>query len=219
MKRTADRFTWRTLVRIIFLILFLVLIALGKFQLWLIVYGVGVLASFVFGRIYCAYSCPMHTVMRPVSSWSRKLGIQRKRVPAWLQNHRWAIVVLMLAVGSMIVAKRLGDFQVPVFPMLFALSLIVTMFLPDAAWHKGLCPYSVLLAFTARFARFSHGVDTSSCARTRICERTCPAGAITMDGPDATALIDKRFCLQCELCGAACPKNAISYTKGKKPVV
>lgn len=214
--RKKPVFTWHTVIRVAFLVLFVILMVQGKFQLWLALYIGGVLASLVFGRIYCGYLCPMHTVMRPVEYLSRKMGIQQKQVPSWLRSPKTPLAVLALSLGSMLLAKRVAGVQLPILPILFVLSIAVTIVFPSEAWHKGLCPYSLLLGLAARFARHSHVVDSDSCARTRLCMGTCPAGAITMDGPERKARIDKRFCLQCELCAAVCPKRAISYTKTKK---
>ena len=207
--------TLRTTIRLLSLGLFILLVILGKFQLWLLVYAGGIIASLFFGRIYCAYVCPMHTVMGPVGNISRKIGLQRKKIPSWLTDPKLAFALLVLSVGSMIFVKRIFSVQVPVLPILFALSIVVTLFLPDAVWHKGLCPYSVLLRISARFSRFSRAVDAHSCTRTHKCLKVCPAGAITMDGPQKSARIDKSLCLQCELCTDICPRSAISFGRLK----
>jgi len=214
--RQKQLFSWRTAVRLMFLALFIGVIAIGKFQLWLIVYAAGVIASLFLGRLYCGHACPMHTVMRPVSAWSRKVGIQRKHVPRWLADHRTAYLMLALTVVTMLLAKRFMGVQLPVLPILFVLSVIVTIFLPDEVWHKALCPYSVLLRIGARFSRFSHAVDSHACTRTHKCLRVCPAGAITMDGAQKTARIDRSLCLQCELCSDICPRSAIAFGRLEK---
>ena len=202
-----------TLLRIIFLILFVVLFLVKKIQLWLLVYGIGILLSFFYGRIYCGYVCPMNSSMHVVDKLAKKLKLQRKSIPPILKNPILAYGMLALSLIAMFVGKKIFQVQIPILPILFCLSLIVTLFFPPSVWHKTLCPYSILLNFGARFSKRGTTVDATKCTRTQKCLKACPAGAITMEGMNKTALIDKKYCLQCEVCTLVCPQNAISYAK------
>lgn len=199
-------------IRYVFLALFIVLMILGRIQLWLIIYGVGVILSFFFGRIYCGYVCPMNTLMRPVQHVSRKIGIQQKQVPRWLENMQLPYVLLAIALVSMLIGKRIFSITVPVLPLVVATSLLVTLFLPSRIWHNSLCPYSLLLRFGARKASRSKRVAVDACIGCAKCQKVCPAGAITLSGKPKKAYIDQRLCHQCESCTAVCPTGAISYT-------
>ncbi|MDA3832119.1 MAG: 4Fe-4S binding protein [Spirochaetales bacterium] len=65
----AGRHPARNVAQIIFLLLFAALIAVGKIQLWLVLFAlIGILGSIIFGRIYCSAVCPMGTLMR-YQSW------------------------------------------------------------------------------------------------------------------------------------------------------
>lgn len=210
MKNIKTKYTF---FRIIFLILFVVLFFAKKIQLWLLVYGIGVLLSFFYGRIYCGYLCPMNSAMKVVDKFAKKFKIQRKSVPSIFKNRLLVYGVLVLSLGAMILGKRIFQVQIPILPILFLLSLVVTLFLPPSVWHKILCPYSILLSFAARFSKRGTTVDALKCTRTQKCLKACPADAITMEGFNKTALIDKKYCLQCEVCTLVCPQNAISYAK------
>jgi polyferredoxin len=199
-------------IRYLFLALFIVLMILGRIQLWLIIYGAGVILSFFFGRIYCGYVCPMNTLMRPVQHVSRKIGIQQKRVPRWLENLQLPYVLLAIALGSMFIGKRIFSITVPVLPLVFATSLLVTLFLPSRIWHNSLCPYSLLLRWGGRKASYAKRVSSDVCIGCAKCQKVCPAGAITVSGKPKKAQIDQRLCHQCESCTAVCPTSAISYT-------
>ncbi|NLJ94805.1 MAG: 4Fe-4S binding protein [Clostridiaceae bacterium] len=46
-------------------------------MVWLILYGLSLLAALFFGRLYCGYLCPMNTLMQPTARLSKKLGLVR----------------------------------------------------------------------------------------------------------------------------------------------
>ncbi len=50
-------------------------------------------------------------------------------------------------------------------------------------------------------------VDRDRCLGCGICEKSCPAGAISVD---ETAWIDESRCIGCGCCAAVCPAGAIS---------
>ena len=75
-----------TVVRILFFILFLILLANGKSGLWLGLFGISLIIALIFGRVYCGYACPMTTIMI-VADWiSNKLKIQTESIPNWLSK-------------------------------------------------------------------------------------------------------------------------------------
>ena len=197
--------------RLVFLTLFITLVSTGKFQLWLLVYVGGVLVSPILGRVYCGYACPMNTVMRPVENISRRLGLQRQRIPQWLENPNLRYVMLVATVSTIVFGRKVFDKEIPILPTLFMISVVLTFFMKASIWHNSLCPYSLLLGLGGRFARYSRTVEESSCARTNRCVKVCPVGAVTLMGNEKKARIDVAKCLQCEDCTDVCPKSAISY--------
>lgn len=51
--------------------------------------------------------------------------------------------------------------------------------------------------------------DMAVCILCGICERTCPAGALTVDKKAGTWTIDRFKCVQCGACTRACPKTCL----------
>lgn len=198
-------------IRLLFLVVFGILMITGRFQIWLILYIAGVLVSPIFGRIYCGYVCPMNTVMRPIQKFSRKIGLQRMNVPSWLESPKLAYVVLALTLITLFLGKSMFNIQLPILLILFFLSIIVTFFVKSPVWHNGLCPYSILLRLGAKFALYSKQVDQSACVGTRHCMKVCPSGAISVPKESGKAVIDTALCHQCEACSSVCPSTAISY--------
>ncbi|MGI6105055.1 MAG: 4Fe-4S binding protein [Raoultibacter sp.] len=59
-------------------------------------------------------------------------------------------------------------------------------------------------------------IDIESCIFCGICEKRCPAGAITVDKPATSWSIDPFRCVQCNSCVYECPEDSLtmepSYT-------
>lgn len=82
------------IIRIFFLALFLFLLVNGKVMLWLILFGVSLVAALIFGRVYCGYVCPMNTLMFPVEWLSKKMKLQTSKSPKWLKNGYFTWIAL-----------------------------------------------------------------------------------------------------------------------------
>ena len=72
-----------TIIRILFLGLFIILLAKGRIMLWLGLFGASLVAALLFGRVYCGYVCPMNTLMVPAEWISKKLKFQTSRTPRY----------------------------------------------------------------------------------------------------------------------------------------
>ncbi len=192
--------------QVIALIVFTFAMVKGKMVLWLAVYGVSVILSFVFGRFYCAYICPMHTVM----SVSQK--IKGKLSPANLSStltRYLPFVSLIAAVATMLIGKKAFHAQVPVLIIYVVLSFIWTLFFSSSIWHNYLCPYSILLKAGGKKSKKHYSVDHDTCIGCTKCVKVCPSGAITM--VDKKAVINPALCLSCGKCAEVCPTQAIAY--------
>ena len=74
----------QTTLQLVFLALFLVLLAKGRVQIWMVVFLGSAIAGLFFGRFYCGWICPMNTVMRFETWLNRKLHIKSLATPNWL---------------------------------------------------------------------------------------------------------------------------------------
>lgn len=54
-----------------------------------------------------------------------------------------------------------------------------------------------------------YSVEASECKKCGICMQKCPVDAISLFGPDETAVIDTEKCIKCGQCFKACPFTAI----------
>ena len=87
-----------SIIRILFLALFIFLLANGKVVLWLALFGASLVVALIFGRIYCGYVCPMNTLMIPTEWLSKKLKLQTPNTPKWLKSGYLTWITLFISI-------------------------------------------------------------------------------------------------------------------------
>lgn len=202
-----------TFIRIFFLGLFIFLLANGKAMLWFALIAGGLLLALIFGRVYCAYVCPMNTLMIPAELLSKKLGIQAESKPKWLKNGYFTWIALLLSIAAMLLLRKMLHFELPILPLWVIISVIVTLRFKPAVFHNLICPFTGLFRSFGQFGRLSKRVDPDTCIGCKLCENVCPSDAITVFTDDKKAAIDIALCHQCTNCAEVCPKSSIYYGK------
>lgn len=202
-----------TIIRLLFLALFIFILANGNIVLWLGLFAVSLLVALIFGRVYCGYVCPMNTIMIPVEWLSKKLKLQTTRSPKWLKNGCFAWITLGISIVAMLVSKRFLNINIPILPFWLIVSVLVTLRYKPAVFHNLICPFGVLQRTFGRFARLSKKVDKGACIGCSLCEKACPSNAISVVSVDKKAVINAALCYQCTNCQQVCPKSAIRYSK------
>ncbi|NLB78286.1 MAG: 4Fe-4S binding protein [Clostridiaceae bacterium] len=201
------------IIRIVFLALFLFLLAKGKVMLWLALFGVSLVVALIFGRVYCGYICPMNTVMLPAAWLSKKLNLQTTKTPKWLKNGYFTWITFGVSIVVMLLSKRLLHINLPILPFWLAVSVLVTLRYNPEVFHNLICPFGALQKIFGRFARLSEKVDKDACIGCKLCEKDCPSHAIVVSLEDKKADINTALCFQCTNCQQVCPQNAIHYGK------
>src|SRR5690554_94556 len=64
--------------QLVFLLFFIYLIFIGKIQLWMLLFLVGLVTSALFSRYYCGWICPINTGMRMISTFKEKRNLNTK---------------------------------------------------------------------------------------------------------------------------------------------
>lgn len=201
------------IIRILFLALFIFLLANGKVLLWLALFAVSLVAALIFGRVYCGYACPMNTLMIPTEWLSKKLKLQTADTPKWLKNGYFTWITLGISVAVMLLSKRLLHVDLPILPFWLVMSILITLRYKPAVFHNLICPFGALQRSFGRFARLSEKVDKDACVGCKLCEKACPSNAILVSSEDKKAMINTALCHQCTNCLQVCPKEAIHYSK------
>ncbi len=201
----------KLLTQIVFLCFFIFLLVIGWIQLWMALVLGCIIAALILGRFYCGWICPTNTIMIPFDYLRKKLRIQRRIVPKFLQSEfiRYTIFALFIVILLLTLIKGI---KMPVLPILTLAAVLLTLFFPAALWHRHLCPFGVLLSVTGSVAKLGFRVNLDRCSGCGICQRHCDGNAIQIRNKGNKAVILSSYCLQCNECADKCPQDAIGYT-------
>jgi polyferredoxin len=206
-KKTVQR-----IIQVAFLGLFLFLVSTGNVRLWMGLFLGSVLVSFLFGRIYCGWVCPINTVLGPLTALKRALHIKEIPIPRMLAKPWTRILFLLLFLAAFGFTAKTGK-KLPVLPVLAVLGIATTILFPESFWHRYLCPYGSILSVSSKSARIGMKIDADKCNNCNACSNVCPALAIEKREKH---VIRKTDCLACMQCQRVCKQGAITFGKEKK---
>ncbi|MCJ7702127.1 MAG: 4Fe-4S binding protein [Anaerolineales bacterium] len=196
--------------------------------------------TLVFGRVWCAWWCPLGAILE-------LFGFKGRRIK-WQGMRYWKYVILftvlvMAAFGSLafmyfepitifvrgltsifkpvLEYARLEDkeaFMVPGanwWTMVIPLAIVLLLNLVEKRfWCRYMCPLGALIGLGSKVAWIKRRVDQMSCVQCGDCAKECPMGAIS---PDADFTSDPAECITCMDCAVPCPKAAITFERGTWP--
>lgn len=199
-----------SIVRTIFFFVFIAVMLSGKEQIWMGLIFASIILAAVFGRYYCGWLCPIHTVIRPVTALKEKLGLKNTDVDKKIGS-KIRILVFIVFLGGLfftIYSMKIGK-KFPLPLIIIPIGVIVTILKSERVWHRYICPWGTLLSLTGRFSK--KGLKADTCTGCTKCKNECRTDAISMD--KGIAKIDPKECLLCFECQDHCPINAIKYGK------
>lgn len=136
------------------------------------------------GRVFCSGVCPLGAIQDAVV-W------KPVQVPSWLETSLGlfaylylGLAVLYAALGSDYVVCAydpfVGFFRLgaPAHMLFLGLVLLVVGMFVGRAYCRFICPYGVLLRLLSPLSRRRVSITPSKCIDCRLCERSCPFGAI-----------------------------------------
>ena len=145
--------------------------------------------ALIWGRSFCAGVCP-HGALQDL------VLVKPLKVPAWLDAilrvMPWiylALAVLLAATGSLFIICKFDPF-VGIFRMagprsmlLTGAALLVLSMFVGRPYCRYLCPYGALLGLASRCAKWRPTVTPDTCTQCRLCENSCPFGALNPPMP------------------------------------
>ncbi|MDD2371274.1 MAG: 4Fe-4S dicluster domain-containing protein [Firmicutes bacterium] len=203
MKKNLQR-----IIQVAFLVIFLILVVMGKPQIWMGLFLIGIIASFFLGRIYCGWFCSINTVLKGVTWFKKKLHIKNRKLPTLLTKPWVRFLVLGLFIIMFIFTMVSGK-KLPVLPILFTTGIILTFFFHEELWHRYLCPYGSILYLPGSKSAHNIYIDPEKCTNCGACRKVCPSKAI--EKQEKNHEIIKGECLVCTECITTCKQQAISY--------
>ena len=169
----------------------------------LLFFVIPLLYTLFFGRTFCAGVCPLGAIQdifafrpMPIKAWLEKvLGI----IPFIYLG----LAILYAATGTDFIICRydpfIGFYRFDATFMMFmlgAIFLLVGVFIARP-YCRFLCPYGALLNIVSRFSFKHMTITPSNCINCKLCESSCPFGAINMPAPvkekEKTEVIVKRY--------------------------
>jgi ferredoxin len=150
-----------------------------------------ILFAFYFGRVFCAAVCPLGGVQEIAAVFPVRLPRPLEAVLGLLPYAYLGVTILSMIMGAGFMICRYDPFvgffrRGASFNMLIfgGLLLLLGVFVARP-YCRFLCPYGVLLRWASRLARWRATVTPSECIKCRLCETSCPYGAILIPEPEA----------------------------------
>ncbi|MCP4645296.1 MAG: 4Fe-4S binding protein [bacterium] len=146
-----------------------------------------------FGRVFCAGVCPLGAIQEIVAVRPVALPRSADQLLRLIPYIYLGLTILAVATGSGFLICRYDPFvgffrQGASFNMFLTggILLLIGLFV-GRPYCRYLCPYGVLLGWMSRFAKWPARITPTECIQCRLCEDSCPYGAIDEPTPDTGA--------------------------------
>jgi polyferredoxin/ferredoxin len=194
--------------------------------------------TLIFGRVWCAWFCPLGAVLELFGWRGRRIRWQGLRQLKYVVLFT---IIIMAVFGSLAfmylepitifirglttaakpaidyaLLEKKKDFVLPAITWWYAAIPFVVVLLLNIIerrfWCRYLCPLGALVGLSSKFSWIKRRVDQMSCIQCDDCAKACTMGAIS---PDKDYTSDPAECIMCMDCPAVpCPKAAITFERG-----
>jgi ferredoxin-type protein NapH len=192
----------------------------------LIIVAALLVTTFLFGRIFCGYACPLGAIQELMSKLQfksnlkgqkdKKILILNSKITFYIRFGYFIIFVGAGIIWGLAVLQYLNvfiGFQIfhnPGFPLigipaiLLAIIIISSIFI-YRPWCRLFCPFGTVADLTSRFSLFKLR-RTEDCNNCGLCEKICPT-------QEAERESNKSECYLCNRCVEICPQDAIELKR------
>jgi len=148
------------------------------------------LFALFFGRVFCASVCPLGALQEIVAIRPVQLSRPLEKALSVIPYAYLGLTVLSLATGAGFLICRydpfVGFFRLGASFNMFIVGgifLVAGVFI-GRPYCRFLCPYGVLLGWMSRFSKWHVTIAPAQCVQCRLCEDSCPYGAINTPTPE-----------------------------------
>ena len=196
-----------------------------------ILMAITILVTFIFGRVFCSYFCPLGSIQEWIRALGRKLGIKKdvelpKSIDQYARYLKYLVLVLVVyfsyALGDLFFRNydpynalmHFGnEWDEKIVAYLILLLIFVSALFSKSWWCRYLCPLGAFLGIIKKISPFKIKRDKNTCVSCGECDRVCPANLDIMNSDS----VNSPDCTSCLSCVNDCPKNSLSASIfGKK---
>ena len=199
-------------------------------------------ATFVFGRFFCGFLCPLGTTIDIFDAFIKR---REKPKPALRSGKYFTLLFLIDAavlgvsflhfLDPLVISERsltlifhpaatylagIFNFGIKVLyaesvVALIVLGVILVLnFVNQRFWCRSVCPLGGLFAACSKLALFKFSfARTEECTKCGVCEKICPTNAISIEHEK----VDPAECIDCLRCIYECPQNVFDYRISPAP--
>ncbi|MHA1946314.1 MAG: 4Fe-4S binding protein [Candidatus Hodarchaeales archaeon] len=188
------------------------------------IFGIIIGSSYLFGRIFCGYACPLGAIQELISKLNFKSDIKSQKGNRLHFNFgfryatriRWfslGLLFFLSSIFSLSILPKIDPFSgfsylkafeivllVPFIALLIIGILSIFLYRP---WCRFLCPFGAGSSFLAQHSAIKY-FRTEDCTNCGLCEKVCPT-------EEAAAESKKGECYYCNRCIEICPHDAIIF--------
>ena len=195
---------------------------------WLVIWLV---ATLIFGRVYCSTICPCGALMELIAWISRPRKWHYSfAAPSTRLRYSILVIVVICALFGFSAVVSLSD------PYSTFARIVTAAYRPAAIGVAGvtvaaatliliiifsrrrgriicntICPVGTMLGTMSKISLYHADVNTDLCVNCRKCADVCPAQCIDLNDH----VIDPMRCVVCFNCMDVCPNDAIRYRRGR----
>lgn len=190
----------------------------------LILFTVPLLMSLIWGRIFCAWICPLGATQELIYA-----GQIAYRVPTFTDKVLKQLKFVVLAAFGYLswhtshnAFSNYDPFKVlfnfsgtPLAVTLLVITLLLSVFL-SRPFCRYVCPLGALFTITARVAPFAVRVNPEACNGCGLCQKVdcCPMSAISGSGDTKNQpRFDYGECIMCRNCETTCRRSALKVRR------
>lgn len=191
-----------------------------------------IFSTFVFGRVFCSYFCPLGSVQEWLRILWKKIGFKKdlevpEKFDKYLRYLKYIILLVVVYssfyVGDLIF-REYGpfsafmhfwqEFEEKIFAYIVLILLLVWALFSKSLWCRYFCPLGAFFGIINKLGFHKIKRNPKSCNSCWICEINCPAKLKIKN----VSIVKDADCISCGKCVKRCPKSSLQHNIFNKKV-